>query len=63
MEQSHEEMQQMQHVDETELEMKKRLQQLFITLSEASKDCEAHLLPSITKAMLELYSIFRTIHL
>lgn len=48
-------------MDKTETEMRERLQQLFITLSEASKECEDSLLPSITKSMLDVYSIFRTI--
>ena len=44
-----------------EKEMSECLQQLFITLSEASKECEPELLPEITKSMLAVYSIFRTI--
>ncbi|MDE6052187.1 MAG: hypothetical protein K2G55_00205 [Lachnospiraceae bacterium] len=48
-------------MDEVETDMRERLQQLFITLSEASEECENSLLPSITKAMLDVYSIFRTI--
>lgn len=44
-----------------EKEMKESLQQLFITLSEASKSCEPELLPEIAKSMLAIFSIFRTI--
>lgn len=41
--------------DSPEADMKKRLEQLFITLSEKSKICAACELPSITSAMLEIY--------
>lgn len=41
--------------DNPEADMKKRLEQLFITLSEKSKTCEACELPAITSAMLEIY--------
>ena len=47
----------------SENEMRERLQQLFITLLEASKECEPELLPKITQSMLDVYSIFRTIRL
>jgi len=48
-------------MDEIESDMRKRLQQLFITLSEASVHCDARLLPAITESMLEVYKIFRTV--
>lgn len=45
----------------SESEMRESLQQLFTTLSEASQNCEAKLLPAITESMLEIFKIFRTI--
>lgn len=47
----------------SEDEMRECLQRLFITLLEASKECEPELLPEITQSMLDVYSIFRTIRL
>lgn len=48
-------------MDNIEADMRERLQQLFIVLSEASKDCEQSLLPSITESMLKVYNVFKTI--
>lgn len=48
-------------MDEKEQEMKEHLRQLFITLSETSKNCEQELLPQITTSMLSIYALFRTI--
>lgn len=44
-----------------EKRMKECLKQLFKKLSEASEECELETLPAITKSMLDIYSVFRTI--